>query len=798
MAEHLGGPGTWSIVLSPDLAEITRARQFVGGVATGAGFGEARVYDITLLASEAAANAIEHAPVKGLVEIKALLHSDRLEVQVKGPGEFQTPDRLKEQRARGLGLPLMAKLSDHLALYSAPEGGTLLALTFYREGHRAPRSGSPLPPSLLELFETSDRLEAVFGTMPEGFAILDEELCCVYLNEAAAEHYGRPASELLGVRLPSLNREAPQILSLFAAAKAGNREATRELHRPLSDLWAEVSVIPFPGGFAVFSRDVTDRRRKDEALRQRSLLPDLSSEAIFAWELDGPIRYWNSEAQGLYGYSVEEAVGAVGDDLLETVFPLPISELKHVLRTKGQWVGELNHRHKDGHAVVVDSRMERVEAAGVTLVLESDRCLTERAARLGSRAGRRQQKSVSSGDRLLAEAQRVGRFGSWEWDLESGEVKWSRELYAIYGIDPHAFSPTMEALGRYLHPDDQRPVRDAVARILANAGPVAFAFRIVREDGTVRALSTRAEVTGVDARGKPRVLVGVSMDVTEQKEAEEALRESAERYRILAEENERLYRQQLDIAEKLQVALLNIPSEIGRVRVGHLYRSATEAARVGGDFYDVFEVKGGLVCLLVGDVAGHGIEAARTATLVKDVIHAFAHQSVRPQEVLRRTNALLVEKELPGFVTLFLGILDGETGEFRYASAGHPSTFLRRASGEVLVLGTGSAPLGVHPEANWKAGSAVLEAGDLLLLYTDGVIEARRGGEYFGEKRLETLLMRKRISVERLPHIVLDQVLAFSGGSLCDDVAVLALSLTGSPAGSTKPASTPKQVSLLG
>ena len=181
----------------------------------------------------------------------------------------------------------------------------------------------------------------------------------------------------------------------------------------------------------------------------------------------------------------------------------------------------------------------------------------------------------------------------------------------------------------------------------------------------------------------------------------------------------------------------------------------------------------------MGDVAGHGIEAARTATLVKDVVHAFTHQSVRPQEVLRRTNGLLVEKELPGFVTLFLGILDSETGEFRYASAGHPSTFLRRANGEILALGAGSAPLGVHPEATWKSGSVELEAGDLLLLYTDGVIEARRNGEFFGEKRLETMLKRKRISVERLPHTVLDQVLAFSGGGLRDDVAVLALSLTG-------------------
>ncbi len=260
--------------------------------------------------------------------------------------------------------------------------------------------------------------------------------------------------------------------------------------------------------------------------------------------------------------------------------------------------------------------------------------------------------------------------------------------------------------------------------------------------------------------------------------AREALRVSEDKYRVLAEENERLYRQQRDIAENLQLALLNIPSEIGPVRIGHLYRSATETAHVGGDFYDAFEVKGKMVALLIGDVAGHGVEAARTATLVKDVVHAFTHQSLRPHQILRRTNALLVEKNLAGFVTLFVAVLDTGTALLRYASAGHPETLLRRTSGEIQVLGSGSSPLGVYPAATWKAGEVQLEVGDLLLLYTDGVVEARRDGELFGQERLEKLLSRKRVTVERLPHMVLDQVLAFSQGTLTDDAAMLALLLT--------------------
>ncbi len=230
--------------------------------------------------------------------------------------------------------------------------------------------------------------------------------------------------------------------------------------------------------------------------------------------------------------------------------------------------------------------------------------------------------------------------------------------------------------------------------------------------------------------------------------------------------------------QRLQESLLDIPTEFSGVKFGHLYRSATEHAQVGGDFYDVFEAKDGRIGILIGDVAGHGIEAARSATLVKDVVHAFIHQTLRTEEVVRRTNGLLIEKHLPGFVTLFLGILDPGTGELRYSSAGHPDMLVRRASGEIEHLGAGSSPLGINVDAAWKPYEVKLDANDLLVLFTDGVIEARRNGELFGEERLDALVKQSGASSERLPHMIFDQVLAYSGGVLQDDVAILTLLLT--------------------
>ena len=148
-----------------------------------AGFPEPRVFDMTLVTSEAAANAVEHAPVKGHVEVRTLLYPDRLEIQVEGAGEFQTPDRLKERHNRGLGLPLMAKLSDHLALYSGPQGGTLVSLIFYRPGMER-KSEARLPPSIRELIEENELVSAITEKAPVGLFLLDPQMRFRWSNGA--------------------------------------------------------------------------------------------------------------------------------------------------------------------------------------------------------------------------------------------------------------------------------------------------------------------------------------------------------------------------------------------------------------------------------------------------------------------------------------------------------------------------------------------------------------------------------------------------------------------------------------
>jgi PAS domain-containing protein len=185
-------PLSASLLLGPELSELARARQFVADFAGRAGFPDARVFDITVAVSEAAANAIEHAPVKGEVMITTLLHADRLEIQVEGPGQFQAPHRLASGHShRGLGLPLMAQFSDHLALYSGPRGGTLVSLTFYRPGVE-PRARQTMPPSIRELVEENELVSAIAENAPMGLYVLDAALRYKWANPAYRTYLDEP------------------------------------------------------------------------------------------------------------------------------------------------------------------------------------------------------------------------------------------------------------------------------------------------------------------------------------------------------------------------------------------------------------------------------------------------------------------------------------------------------------------------------------------------------------------------------------------------------------------------------
>ena len=147
-------------------------------------------------------------------------------------------------------------------------------------------------------------------------------------------------------------------------------------------------------------------------------------------------------------------------------------------------------------------------------------------------ARRHAEQALLASERSLAEAQRVANMGSWEWDLKTGEVRWSRQLYAIYGVDPDKFVPSAAAFRSVLHPDDCERVEQMIREVISTGAPVDIEFRIVTPDGSTRTLMSKGDLIRADPDGTPRVMMGVDQDITERKRAEGALRLSEERLKL--------------------------------------------------------------------------------------------------------------------------------------------------------------------------------------------------------------------------------------------------------------------------
>jgi serine phosphatase RsbU (regulator of sigma subunit) len=202
-----------------------------------------------------------------------------------------------------------------------------------------------------------------------------------------------------------------------------------------------------------------------------------------------------------------------------------------------------------------------------------------------------------------------------------------------------------------------------------------------------------------------------------------------------AQQRERI-EQELRVARLIQQTLLpKAVPELGGWDVAALYRPARE---VGGDFYDFLEFEDGRLGIVVGDVTDKGVPAALVMATTRTMLRAAAQRLDSPGEVLRRVNDVLHPDIPPNmFVTCLYAILDPENGRLHYANAGHDLPYLRHHDGASELRATGM-PLGLMPGMDYEEKEAVLEAGDSVLFYSDGLVEAHDPrGEMFGFPRLQ-------------------------------------------------------------
>src|SRR5687768_8916629 len=248
-------------------------------------------------------------------------------------------------------------------------------------------------------------------------------------------------------------------------------------------------------------------------------------------------------------------------------------------------------------------------------------------------------------------------------------------------------------------------------------------------------------------------------------------------------ERERI-EQELRVARTIQQA--SLPKEVPELEGWQISPYYQPAREVGGDFYDFFDLEEGRVGVVVGDATGKGMPAALVAEATSNMLRAVAQalDSSSPGEVLERVNETLMARIPPNmFVTCFYAILEPKSGRLLYANAGHDLPYLRRRGSDCEELRARGMPLGLMPGMSYEEKEIVLDAGEVALFYSDGLVEAHDPqGEMFGFPRLQTLVAEH--GEERaLGDSLLEELYSFvgEGWEQEDDITLLTLRRWASP-----------------
>ncbi len=235
---------------------------------------------------------------------------------------------------------------------------------------------------------------------------------------------------------------------------------------------------------------------------------------------------------------------------------------------------------------------------------------------------------------------------------------------------------------------------------------------------------------------------------------------------------------ELNIATEIQTSIL--PKIFPNQKEFAMYAKMIPAREVGGDLYDFFPIDKSRIGVIIGDVSGKGIPAAMFMAVSKTLLKATALKGIPTDSCLQSVNNILVEESLPTmFVTVFYGILDGRSGTFEYSNGGHNPPYLISKEGKVrMVENRGGVFLGSVKGLEYESNVMILQPGETLFLYSDGIPEATnlKDEMYTDARFVDSLQRHHDLALEPLVENVIKDVQEFTGAQLqSDDITCLAL-----------------------
>jgi two-component system cell cycle sensor histidine kinase/response regulator CckA len=386
---------------------------------------------------------------------------------------------------------------------------------------------------------TDIRYKTLFEQSPYGVLLIDTRGKILDFNEAAHRQLGYSRKEFEGLGISDIDPfQSPEEIrhSIEEVLKKGTAEfevkhrtkggETRDVH-----IITRALVVTGETVFHTIWRDITAQKRAEEALRQSErrfhALFDSTPLGVVVVDIDRRIVDCNAAFQKMLGYSLKELramsipeISHPDDDLATRAY-----YRRMMAGERDSFTMEKRHIRKDGTVFWTNltGAVLRDEEGKPQLVFGIVEDITER---------KKTEQALRLGARRLNEAQKIAHVGNWEWDISTNQVFWSDELYRIYGYRPHEMSPDYGLIVESMHPDSRQDFLHAIDAALTEDRPFEMDYAFFRKDGSTAVLHTIGRVTR-DPGGKPVRMAGIVQDITEQKRALDALRDSEKKFRSI-------------------------------------------------------------------------------------------------------------------------------------------------------------------------------------------------------------------------------------------------------------------------
>lgn len=614
--------------------------------------------------------------------------------------------------------------------------------------------------------ESEDRLRTLADALPVLVWTTDSDDRLTFVNRAWLEYTGLPLGSTLEERNAIVH--PLDVPVLMRALRTGQQEIDFRLRRSADGMyrwhllrWVHFGTASLPFYRIGTAMDVHDQRVAHEMRdRQLRVIAEALPDIVWSTNARGEQDYANEALLAYTGLSLHECVGDVWAGFVHA----------------GDWPGTRERWLRSlawGEPYEMEHRLLRADGSarwflsrGVPMRDESG----EIVRWFGTSTDIHDQKRAAQQQTYLAE---LGRIVNSSLELER-TLRHICDAAVPFLADSAQVDLLVNGVlrtGAFAHSGTRHEV--AVARIRAQmyGNARAASFIDPAQDAPVETI-----VVPMQMRGK--VIGALSFVRTQGCDAYgssnlEFLEEVARRC-ALAIANAQLYQREHRVADALQAASLpqRLP-QVDGIDMDAIYVPGRSEAQNGGDWYDAFALADGRVVVSIGDVSGSGLDAAVTMSNMRQIIRGIAQVHADPVLMLNSADrALRMDEELDRFVTAFIGVIDPIANTMVYASAGHPPAFIRRANGSLDELSFVDLPLGLRERISIHASSVSVSDGDLVVFYTDGLIESSRDLEG-GARLLRATLTDPQIDRAVYPAAFIGERVLVDGAR--DDVAIFTL-----------------------